>query len=544
MKKKSSQLNIVIIILSIVVVGLIAYFLLFSDGPSIESISFTKKSINILVGESIQVDITVLPENAGKKVMFESENIGVASVSEEGIIKGESAGSTTIIARNKNGSISDTCRVNVIKNKISAITFNNDTVDIFIGESSKLDVKVEPAGLRNYNLNWSSSDPSIVDVDEHGNITGLKNGEAIITASSGNIESECTVRVITIVESVSLSENRITVDVEETNELIATIKPSDATNKNVIWESSDPTIATVDSNGVVTGVKAGSAVVTVKTLDGNKEAICNVTVIYIPRYTIKYVDLNQTIIKKEGQTLGTLPLPKKEGYIFKGWFTDSKKGTQVNENTKVTKNMTLYAHWEEEETFTEGPGQGIYSRTVTYMGRTFKDYKQNRMGAAIEARGCGPVSLYSILSGYNDNITINQIINITGLSTDIHRINSAARNFGLSHSKLYVYSSRNPNTTTLRILTETAISELKKGHQLIVLVTRSSMCTNGICNGLPYDAYSWGNHFIAIVGLKKDGEHVIILNPMESRMEEGRMEDIIKYYLPGGPNSGFVSYWK
>lgn len=540
---KKSGLNKVIIILSIFVVGLIAYFLLFVMKPSIESITFDKKTINLFLGSSEQLLVTVLPSETDETVLWESENSNIASVDIDGNVTGISVGSTIITAKNKDGSISDSCNVNVIKKEITNITFDKEEIEIIVGENTKIAATVSPSELKNYKLNWESSNQEVVMVDENGNITGIKNGEAEITASSGDVKASCQVKVVTIIERITLSKSQTTIDVETSEELTYTIYPEDASNKDVIWEIGDESIATL-SDGKVTGVKPGKTTVTVTTIDGNKQAMCDITVILIPRYTIKYTDTNQSIIKKEGELLGELPTPKKEGYIFKGWFTDSKEGTQVSEKTKVTSDMTLYAHWEEEETFTEGPGQGIYSRTVTYMGRTFKDYKQNRMGAAIEAGGCGPVSLLSIMSGYNDSITIDQIISVSGLSTSFNYINAAARTYGLSHSQIYVYSSRNPVEPVLQNLTNIAKSELRAGHQLIVLVTRSSMCDYGICNGYPYDAYSWGNHFIAIIGLKKDGEHVIIFNPQEVRMEEGTIENILRYYLPGGPQSGFVSYWR
>ena len=541
---EKSGLNILIISLVVIIVGFIVYYLLFLNKPPIESIIIDNKSINIFPGDTYELSVTISPDDANKEIYWESENKDVASISDEGIVTGISVGKAIITAKNEDGDITDNCVVNVIKKEVKEIILKKEEIEIIVGESSKIEIEVLPKELKQYKLTWESSNSEIVTVDENGNIIGLKNGEADITVSSGEVVSTCKVKVITMVESVTISKSRTTIDVETSDELIVIVNPENASNKNVTWESSDPSIATVDENGKVTGIKPGEVIVTATTVDGGKKVSCDVTVILIPRYTIKFIDNNQSIIKKEGETLGTLPTPKKEGYIFKGWFTDSKEGTQVTEKTIVKNNMNIYAHWEEEETFTEGPGQGIYSRTVTYMGRTFKDYKQNRMGAAIEAGGCGPVSLLSIASGYNDSITIDQIIKVSGLSTSFNYINAAARSIGLSHSQIYVYSSRNPVEPVLQNLTNIAKSELRAGHQLIVLVTRSSMCDYGICNGYPYDAYSWGNHFIAIIGLKKDGEHVIIFNPQEVRMEEGTIENILRYYLPGGPQSGFVSYWR
>ena len=79
------------------------------------------------------------------------------------------------------------------------------------------------------------------------------------------------------VEGVSLNVTSIELAEGNQTTLTATVNPSNATNKNVSWTSSDNAVATV-ANGKVTAVKAGTATITVKTEDGNKTATCTVTV--------------------------------------------------------------------------------------------------------------------------------------------------------------------------------------------------------------------------------------------------------------------------
>ena len=80
------------------------------------------------------------------------------------------------------------------------------------------------------------------------------------------------------VTGVTLDKNTLSVAKDATATLIATVSPDDAGNKTVIWSSSDDTKATVDATGKVTGVAAGSATITVKTVDGAKTATCAVTI--------------------------------------------------------------------------------------------------------------------------------------------------------------------------------------------------------------------------------------------------------------------------
>ena len=77
---------------------------------------------------------------------------------------------------------------------------------------------------------------------------------------------------------VSLNKTSASLTVGDTQTLTATVNPSNATNKKVSWSSSNANVAKVDANGKVTAVAAGSATITVKTIDGNKIATCIITV--------------------------------------------------------------------------------------------------------------------------------------------------------------------------------------------------------------------------------------------------------------------------
>ena len=80
------------------------------------------------------------------------------------------------------------------------------------------------------------------------------------------------------VTGVSVSPTSATISVNGTQQLSATVSPSDATNKSLTWSSSNTSVATVSSSGLVTGVSAGNATITVKTNDGNKTATSTITV--------------------------------------------------------------------------------------------------------------------------------------------------------------------------------------------------------------------------------------------------------------------------
>lgn len=84
------------------------------------------------------------------------------------------------------------------------------------------------------------------------------------------------------VTGVALDQTELSLFTGQSETMNATVEPSNATNKNVTWHSSDNTVATVDTNGKVTAKAAGTATITVTTVDGNKTATCKVTVKSVP----------------------------------------------------------------------------------------------------------------------------------------------------------------------------------------------------------------------------------------------------------------------
>ena len=535
---KSKKMLVVIILSVIVVIGLL-YFIVLKK--QVQSINLNKQYMAIYEGASFKLEATIIPDDIKVDgLIWKSNQPQIASVSNDGIVNALSSGYAKIVVSTKDGKVSNSCVINVLKKIVEDIEFEESQVNLKVGEEKELKLIVTPEDLSSEKVTWTSKDSSIVTIDENGKISAIKEGITEIEASILEKEATSVVIVGTKPESIKFENSDVSIEIGKEQELKVNVTPIDSPSEKIIWESSDTNVLEVDENGKILAKILGEATVTATSEYTKLKDTCKVTITK-KKYEIKYQELDKTVIKYEDEEIGEIPKITKKGYIFLGWFTDAKNGTKVTEKTIVTSNMTLYPHWEIEETYTTGPGSGYYSKTVTYMGRTFKDYKQNRMPGGIPAGGCGPVSLLDVLSGYG-NTDINDIIKITGLSTSFTYINNAARFFGLQHSKIYAYKSSNSNDAIVRSYTDIAINALKKGHQLIVLVSRTNMCA--VCNGLPYDAFSWGNHFIAIVGLKKDGETAIILNPMEGRMEEGRMEDIIKYFLPGGPQSGFVEYWK
>lgn len=156
-----------------------------------------------------------------------------------------------------------------------------------IGANEQLTVKLSPEGVMNSTIIWKSSNNAVATVDSNGLVTSIGNGTAIITATTqdGVYTAACEVTVklpedpSVPVAGVGLNTSRVEFNqVGDFYQLKADVKPADATNKSVIWTSSNLSVATVDNTGLVTALANGTTTITVKTVDGGYTANCTVTV--------------------------------------------------------------------------------------------------------------------------------------------------------------------------------------------------------------------------------------------------------------------------
>ena len=164
---------------------------------------------------------------------------------------------------------------------VSAITLDANSLELQEGDSQSLTATISPSDADNKKVLWISSNSSVATVAE-GVVTAVKAGKATITAKSddGGKTATCEVTVVAkaiLVESVSLDKTSVELKEGEEVSLTATVKPDNATNKNVTWSSSNETVASV-TDGKVTALKSGETTITVTTEDGAKTAECKITV--------------------------------------------------------------------------------------------------------------------------------------------------------------------------------------------------------------------------------------------------------------------------
>lgn len=178
----------------------------------------------------------------------------------------------------KDKSVFDPTRV-----AVEEVKFNYDeTPEIELGRTFKMEVTVTPADATNRNVVWSSSNPAVATVDQSGNVTavGVGTAEIFATTVDGKRAGSCTIIIKPVaVTGVSLDRSFVRMLANESAQLTATIAPADAGNRNLIWRSSDTGVVTVDDSGLVSGVERGTATVTVTTEDGGFTASCTFDVL-------------------------------------------------------------------------------------------------------------------------------------------------------------------------------------------------------------------------------------------------------------------------
>ena len=249
-----------------------------------ETITLNKESTSLIVGKTETLTANILPDNTtDKTILWSSSNINVATVDANGMITAKKAGECTITATSlSNPNVTATCKVTIIQ-PVTGITLNKNTIEMSeLGEQNQLVATISPEDATNKSVTWNSSNNQICTVSATGIVTATGAGTTIVTATTvdGGLTANCVVKVLQHVDGLTLNKTATSLKVGESEKLQPTITPSNADNKKVIWTSSDSNVATVDTEGNVTAVKAGQVTITATSEDNAEiKATCAVTVI-------------------------------------------------------------------------------------------------------------------------------------------------------------------------------------------------------------------------------------------------------------------------
>ena len=243
----------------------------------VTGVRLNESNISMLVGQTKNITYTITPSNAAnKKVTFSSSNTSVATIDSNGKITAKAVGTTNITVKTKDGGKSATGKLTVVAKSIpvTGVKLNVSTLQIGYGGETSLDATITPSNATNKKVIWTSSNSKIVTVDSNGRIKGVNAGKATITATTqdGNKKASCVVNVSEkpiLATAITITTGVRTVYIGKTLQLGVKYSPADANTKTKItWNSSDKSVATVNSNGLVTGVGEGDTTITAKTENG------------------------------------------------------------------------------------------------------------------------------------------------------------------------------------------------------------------------------------------------------------------------------------
>ena len=300
----------------------------------------------VFVDEEIQLKAVVYPETAeNKQVEWYSQNPEIASVDENGNVRGVSNGVAVIGCKTEVGSYKAVYKVTV-KTSTQGVILNYNTNSIFASEKFQLKATVYPETATDKSVVWSTDNSAVATVSSDGTVTGVGKGTAVITCTTadGGGEAFCTVTVKkkTHVQNIELSYGdepnftSKTLYKGQSFKLEASVSPEDATFKNVRWNSSDVNIATVDEFGRVTAVGGGKVTIRCTSVDNPMvSAACNVTV----KVKATGISLSSTSLKLyegKSKTITANILPEDATNKKVTWKSQNSKVAKVSKSGKIT----------------------------------------------------------------------------------------------------------------------------------------------------------------------------------------------------------------
>ncbi len=235
------------------------------------------------IGRSLALKAETSPANASiSEVTWRSRNEQVATVDANGVVTGKKKGTVTIEADAADGSGRSDAVAITVTQLAEQITLREESLYLAAGQLGYAHATVLPMDTNDKGIVWSSTDNQIATVTAGGQVKGLRRGECtIIAASKTNPEvyAELPVEVIQRVTSIEFPGGQVSLPIRTTAQLTWQVLPEDATIKGVTFSSSNRNVATVDSKGLVTGLKRGTSTITATATDGsNRKGQVRVTV--------------------------------------------------------------------------------------------------------------------------------------------------------------------------------------------------------------------------------------------------------------------------
>lgn len=300
---------------------------------SVYEISLNKKQLDLIIGDTEKLEVVLMPEGSTprEKITWTTTDEKIALVDQEGNVMAIKEGSVIVTAMLEGKKAE--CRVNVDYIRAESIQISHSEVTLYKGSTITLTANIYPDNVTYDNYQWHSSNPSVATVDDSGTVNAVGAGTADITVSLEGITATCHILVVVPVSSLSLNKSSLKLQIGSAETLVASILPSDATDKTVTWESSDTSVATVDGNGQVTAIGGGAATISARA--GAKVALCNVTVPFpVEHITLSHSEVSLYVGRV--LQLSASVYPQNAEYDTIEWNSTNPDVASVSSNGAVT----------------------------------------------------------------------------------------------------------------------------------------------------------------------------------------------------------------
>ncbi|MBO4476508.1 MAG: Ig domain-containing protein [Bacteroidales bacterium] len=226
---------------------------------------------------------------------------------------------------------------------VTGVRLSDTEIELLEGQTHNLTATVLPEDATNKGVTWTSAVPNVATVSDDGTVIAMAMGASTITVTTvdGGFRADCAVIVkmrVIPVESISLNYDKIGIEEGSGVYLSATVLPTNATNKNVIWSASPENVISVDNIGKVTGLIPGEGDVTATTEDGGFTATCHIIVNAVTVNAESVTLDRETLELTEGETavLTATVLPENTTDKTVQWRTIDEAVAMVDQEGKVT----------------------------------------------------------------------------------------------------------------------------------------------------------------------------------------------------------------
>lgn len=309
------------------------------------SFELSASQVTLIEGNTYTLSVaSTTPENADKdySISWISNREDVVTVS-GGMLTALKEGSTVITARltSAAGTFERTCTVtvNAATEKLTGITVEPSSMNLKAGETGVIQVTPVPVGASLGEKTYSSTNTSVAEVDKTGRVTAKKSGTAVITITAGGFTKQCTVTVTNPLVSFSLNRTVTTILAGSSETLVITTTPTNPDAYTINWTSDNTSVATVDSNGKVSGVSGGTATITATINEIQKQCVVKVEEKAAASYTVRFMDESNRELEcrenlAQGSTITLPAIASRQGYTLQ--WKNKADGKLYNQGASVT----------------------------------------------------------------------------------------------------------------------------------------------------------------------------------------------------------------